>query len=79
MPHGRHPVAGGWATFDQVDIVQRDEAGAYAVLRMEPDQLFKTAGDRIAAAAFDLITAPRAPFAGLAMDRPGSWVSSCHP
>ena len=69
--HGRHPVAGGWAAFDQIDLVQRDEAGAYAVLRMDPDQLFRTAGDRnAAAAAFDLITAPRAPFAGLAMDRP---------
>ena len=71
VPHGRHPVAGGWAAFDQIDLVQRDEAGAYAVLRMDPDQLFRTAGDRnAAAAAFDLITAPRAPFAGLAMDRP---------
>ena len=71
VPNGRHPVAGGWAAFDQIDLVQRDEAGAYTALRMEPDQLFKTAGDRNAAAAvFDLITAPRAPFAGLVMDRP---------
>lgn len=71
VPNGRHPVAGGWAAFDQIDLVQRDEVGAYTALRMEPDQLFKTAGDRNAAAAvFDLITAPRAPFAGLVMDRP---------
>ena len=50
VPHGRYPVAGGWSAFDQIDLVQRDEAGAYAVLRMDPDQLFRTAGDRNAAA-----------------------------
>ena len=66
VPNGRHPVAGGWAAFDQIDLVQRDDASAYAAVRMEPDQLFRTAGDRnAAAAAFELITAPRASFAGL--------------
>ncbi len=70
-PHGRHTIAGGWAGFDRIDLVQRDDAGAYTACRMDVDRLIETAGDRNAAAAsLELITAPRAPFAGLAMDQP---------
>lgn len=68
---GRHRLAGGWACFDQIDLVQRDDDGGYAAVRMDPDGLVDAASDRNAAvAALDRVMAPRADFAGLAMDRP---------
>ena len=33
--HGRHTIAGGWAGFDRIDLVQRDDAGAYTACRMD--------------------------------------------
>jgi len=64
-------IAGGWTGFDEIDVVQRDDAGGYSVTRMTPDRLLAIAenGD-LAAAALQRITAPRADFAGLSMDRP---------
>ena len=71
VPGGRHRLAGGWACFDQLDLVQRGEDGVYASARMDPDTLISSASDRNAAvAALDRVMAPRADFAGLAMDRP---------
>ena len=71
VPAGRIAVAGGWAGFDMLDVVQRDQAGGYSVARMTPDQLLAAADDAgLAAAALDRITSPRADFAGLSMDRP---------
>lgn len=68
---GRHALAGGRASFDLVDIVQRGEDGGYSAVRTDPDRLLATAGDRNrAVAALDAVTAPRPDFAGLAMDRP---------
>ena len=68
---GRHSLAGGWASFDQIDLVQRGDDGGYAAVRMDPDELVDAASDRNAAvAALDRVMAPRADFAGLAMDRP---------
>ena len=68
---GRYALAGGWASFDQLDLVQRGEDGGYSAVRMDPDRLLATAGDRNAAvAALDRVMAARADFAGLAMSRP---------
>jgi len=66
---GLHRIAGGWASFDDVDVVQRNESGHYSVSRQTRDQLFAAADDSTAAeAAWHAITAPRAAFAGLSMD-----------
>ena len=68
---GKFSIAGGWARFDEIDLVQRDEVGGYSVARLTPGGLLDIAGDRAAAqAALDRITAPRADFASLAMNSP---------
>ena len=70
VPGGRHRIAGGWAGFDSVDLLQRD-GGSYSISRTTPEEILATAADRDAAtAALDRLTAPRPAFAGLAMDRP---------
>jgi len=71
VPAGDNVSAGGWARFDAVDVVQRDEAGIYRVARMTVDQLLSTASDSdLAAATVQRITASRADFAGLSMEQP---------
>ena len=68
---GRHRLAGGWAGFDQIDLVQRGDDGGYVAARMDPDGLIGAAGDRnAAAAALDAVMAPRDDFAGLSMGQP---------
>ena len=67
---GRHCIAGGWAGFDSVDLVQRD-GGSYSISRTTPEEILATAADSAAAAAaLGRMTAARPDFAGLAMDRP---------
>ena len=64
-------VAGGWRHFTHVDIVQRDDNGAYYAMRDSVEAMVKAADDRNAAAAvIETISAPRADFAGLSMDAP---------
>ena len=71
VPAGRFAIAGGWARFDDLDVVQRDDAGSYSVARMTPDHLRETAADRdLADAYLQRITGTRAGFAGLSMDHP---------
>ena len=71
VPSGAWRIAGGWAGFDELDVVQRNGAGAYSVCRMTPDQLLATAEDRhMAQAALRRITDARGDFASLSMDRP---------
>jgi dihydropteroate synthase len=70
VPAGANRLAGGWASFDLVDIVQRDEAG-YSASRHSPDEVLATADDRNqAAAVIDRLTAARVDWAGLPLDRP---------
>ena len=70
VPAGAHALAGGWASFDVVDVVQRDAAG-YSASRHSPDEVLAAADDRnMAAAAFDRLTAPRPDWAGLPLDHP---------
>ena len=70
MSAGQHRLAGGWARFDQLDLVQRDDNGTYSACRMSVDALLDAADDRNrASAALDALIAPRPSFAGLAMDR----------
>ena len=70
VPAGVHRLAGGWASFDVVDIVQRDEAG-YSASRHSLDEVLATADDRNrAAAAIDRLTSSRADWADLPLDRP---------
>ena len=65
-----HRLAGGWASFDLVDIVQHDESG-YSVSRATPDDLLAASGDRNqAVAALNRLMAARPAWAGLPMDRP---------
>ena len=69
-PAGAHRIAGGWASFDHLDIVQRDDDG-YCVSRVTPEGLLSASDDRnLALAALDRLTVPRSPWAGLAGDRP---------
>jgi len=71
VPAGRHCLAGGWARFDVLDLVQRDNAGAYSACRMSIDSLLDQADDRNAAsAAVDAVLAPRPDFATLPMNAP---------
>ena len=70
VPAGGHALAGGWASFDLVDIIQHDAAG-YSVSRATPEALLSAAGDRnLAVAALDRLTSPRPAWAGLLMDHP---------
>jgi dihydropteroate synthase len=70
VPAGAHRLAGGWASFDLVDIVQRDDT-AYSVSRHTPDEVLAMGGDRDGVAAvLDRLMAPRPDWAGLSPDRP---------
>ena len=70
VPAGAHTLAGGWATFDLVDIVQRDAAG-YSVSRTTPENMLAAAGDRnLAVSALDRLTAVRPDWAGLSPGQP---------
>jgi len=68
---GEHLLAGGWARFDDIDLVQRDDDGRHSVSRMGVDALLSASDDRnLAADAIDGLTRPRPDFAGLDMASP---------
>ncbi|NCF49941.1 MAG: dihydropteroate synthase [Bacteroidetes bacterium] len=71
IDRAKHRIAGGWAHFDALDLVQRHDDGSYTISRMDVDGMLASADDRnTAAAALEAIMAPREDFAGLAMDTP---------
>ena len=57
-PRGAYPLAGGWCWFDRVELLERGQPPRLAAARDLPDDVLTR------------LTAPRAPFAGLALDRP---------
>jgi len=71
VPSGEHGLAGGWARFTDMDVVQRHVDGGYSICRMGLDDLLQAADDRnLASAVMDRLLAPRDPFAGLSMTAP---------
>ena len=71
VPSGEHGLAGGWARFTEMDVVQRHADGGYSICRMGLDDLLQAADDRnLASAVMDRLLAPRDPFAGLSMTAP---------
>ena len=71
VPSGEHGLAGGWARFTDMDVVQRHADGGYSICRMGLDDLLQAADDRnLASAVMDRLLAPRDPFAGLSMTVP---------
>ena len=71
VPSGEHGLAGGWARFTDMDVVQRHADGGYSICRMGLDDLLQAADDRnLASATMDRLLAPRDPFAGLSMTAP---------
>ena len=71
VPSGEHGLAGGWARFTDMDVVQRHAEGGYSICRMGLDDLLQAADDRnLASAVMDRLLAPRDPFAGLSMTAP---------
>ena len=71
VPSGEHGLAGGWARFTDMDVVQRHADGGYSICRMGLDDLLRAADDRnLASAVMDRLLAPRDPFAGLSMTAP---------
>ena len=71
VPSGQHSLAGGWARFTDMDVVQRHADGGYSICRMGLDDLLQAADDRnLASAAMDRLLAPRDSFAGLSMTAP---------
>ena len=71
VPSGQHGLAGGWARFTDMDVVQRHADGGYSICRMGLDDLLQAADDRnLASAAMDRLLAPRDSFAGLSMTAP---------
>ena len=71
VPSGQHGLAGGWARFTDMDVVQRHADGGYSICRMGLDDLLQAADDRnLASAVMDRLLAPRDPFAGLLMTAP---------
>ena len=67
---GGHQIAGGGASFNQLDVVMADCNGGYCASRMSYDQLLASADDRnLASTALDRITAARPQYAGLDMER----------
>ena len=71
VPSGEHGLAGGWARFTDMDVVQRHADGGYSICRMGLDDLLQVADDRnLASAVMDRLLAPRDPFAGLSMTAP---------
>ncbi|QYK40945.1 MAG: dihydropteroate synthase [Paracoccaceae bacterium] len=57
-PPDAQPLAGGWCWFDRVHLMQRGGPGTVVAARSLPSALL------------DRLTAPRAPLAGLSLDRP---------
>ena len=71
VPSGEHGLAGGWARFTDMDVVQRHADGGYSICRMGLDDLLQAADDRnLASAVMDRLLAPRDSFAGLSMTAP---------
>tara|TARA_B100001057_G_scaffold95791_1_gene92251 strand:+ start:327 stop:1406 length:1080 start_codon:yes stop_codon:yes gene_type:complete len=71
VPSGIHRLAGGWARFSELDVVQRQDTGSYTICRMVPDALMAASDDPNAASGMlDRLLAPRGDFCGLPMDRP---------
>ena len=71
VPSGEHGLAGGWARFTDMDVVQRHADGGYSICRMGLDDLLQAADDRnLASAVMDRLLVPRDPFAGLSMTAP---------
>ena len=71
VPSGEHGLAGGWARFTDMDVVQRHVDGGYSICRMGLDDLLQAADDRnLASAVMDRLLVPRDPFAGLSMTAP---------
>lgn len=69
--NGALSLAGGWRCFTYIDVVQRDDDNSYSASRMRVDDMLAKADDRNkAVAVIECLTAPRADFAGLAMDKP---------
>ena len=67
---GQHKLAGGHASFSQLDVVMADGNGGYVASRMSCEQLFALADDRnMASKAIDNLTIARQNFAGLDMGR----------
>ena len=67
---GQHKLAGGHASFSQLDVVMADGNGGYVASRMDCEQLFALADDRnMASKAIDDLTIARPHFAGLDMSR----------
>ncbi|HHL21417.1 MAG TPA: dihydropteroate synthase [Aliiroseovarius sp.] len=57
-PDGAFPLAGGWAWFDRIEVLTRGRPPQVIAAREAPAEIL------------DRLTAPRAPIAGLALDRP---------
>ena len=67
---GQLKVAGGHASFSQLDVVMADGNDGYAASRMDYEQLFALTDDRnMASKAIDDLTIARQNFAGLNMGR----------
>jgi dihydropteroate synthase len=67
---GQHKLAGGHASFCQLDVVMADGDDGYVASRMDCEQLFALADDRnMASKAIDDLTVARPHFAGLDMGR----------
>ena len=65
---GQHKLAGGHASFSQLDIVMADGNDGYVASRMDCEQLFALTDDRnMASMAIDYLTIARQNFAGLNM------------
>ncbi|MDB2390996.1 dihydropteroate synthase [Alphaproteobacteria bacterium] len=68
---GALTLAGGWRHFSHVDVVQRSHDNSYSARRMHVDTMLSAADDRNkAVAAIEHLTASRADFAGLSMNKP---------
>jgi len=71
VPSGQHILAGGWARFTDMDVVQRHADGGYSICRMGLDALLQAAYDRnLASAVVDRLLAPRDSFTRLSMAAP---------
>ena len=67
---GQHRLAGGHASFSQLDVVMADGNDGYVASRMDCEQLFAIADDRnMASKAIDYLTIARPNFVGLNMGR----------
>jgi dihydropteroate synthase len=68
---GHHKLAGGHASFSQLDVVMADGNDGYVASRMDCEQLFALADDRnMVSKAIDDLTIARPHFAGLDMRQP---------